>query len=177
MKHYDHPAKPSRFLVENLALLTPGKTLDVAMGAGRNAVYLAQQGFSVTGVDIAPDSVAQALENAREAGTSIQAVVGDLENGGYRIQPDTWDLIICFNYLHRPLIPSMRNGVRPGGMIVYETYIMYQQQFGRPHNPDFLLAYNELLDMFRDFRVLRYHEGIMEPEKAVAGIIAVKPGI
>lgn len=176
MKHYDHPAEPSRFLVENIALLTPGRALDVAMGAGRNAVYLAQMGFTVTGVDISPESVEQSSKNAREAGTGIEAVIGDLENGDYRIQPDAWDLIICFNYLHRPLIPSMRNGVRPGGMIVYETYLIDQQQFGRPHNPDFLLDHNELLDMFRDFRVLRYHEGIMAPEQALAGIIAVKPG-
>ena len=70
----------------------------------------------------------------------------------------------------------MRDGLKPGGMIVYETYIIDQQQFGRPHNPDFLLNHNELLDMFRDYRILRYHEGLMAPEKAVAGIIAVKPG-
>ena len=118
--------------------------------------------------------IAKAIEQARNAGVSIDAVAGDLE-GDYRIQPDTWDVIMCFNYLHRPLFPSIRNGIKPGGMIVYETYIIDQMAFGKPHNPDFLLRHNELLDEFRNFRCLRYHEGILGPEKAVAGIITQKP--
>ncbi len=175
MKRYDYPAEPSQFLVENSGLLPPGKALDIAMGAGRNAVFLARHGFAVTGVDISPEAVEQAMLKAREAGASITTITADLEAGGYCIEPEAWDLIICFNYLHRPLVQSIREGLRPGGMIVYETYIIDQQQFGRPHNPDFLLNHNELLDMFRDFRVLRYHEGLMVPEQALAGIIAVKP--
>lgn len=175
MKHYDHPTEPSRFLVENIGLLMPGKALDIAMGTGRNSIYLAQQGFSVTGVDVSPATIALAKERAREAGVTIVTVTADLETSGYRTVPGTWDNIICFNYLYRPLIPEMRGGLRPGGVIVYETFLIDQQQFDGPHNPDYLLNHNELLDMFRDFRVLRYREGIMEPGKVVAGIIAVKP--
>ena len=80
-------------------------------------------------------------------------------------------MIICFNYLQRSLMPQIKEGVRRGGMVVYETFIVDQARFGRPRNPDHLLGHNELLDMFRDFYCLRYREGIMG-EKAVASIVA-----
>ena len=59
-------------------------------------------------------------------------------------------------------------------MVVYETFIVEQAQFGKPKNPDYLLKHNELLSMFHDFRCLRYREGIVEPGKAVAGIVSEK---
>ena len=166
--------EPAPFLVENIALLPSGRALDVAMGNGRNAVYLAGQGFIVEGVDRSTDSVNTALEAAKKAGVAITVQIADLEGGGYAIKKSAYDVIICFNYLHRPLIPQIREGIRPGGMVVYETFIIDQAQFGHPYNPDYLLKHNELLDMFRDFRCLRYHEGIIGTHKAVAGIVAQK---
>jgi hypothetical protein len=71
-------------------------------------------------------------------------------------------------------MPQLRNWVRPGGMVVYETFIVDQAQFGRPRNPDHLLRHNELLHTFRDFRVLRYREGVLDNKKAVASIVAQK---
>lgn len=164
---------PSQFLAENIDLLPKGRVLDVAMGSGRNALYLAQVGFQVTGVDISHEAVALGLENAKEYGVDLAAVAGDLE-GDYQIDKETYDVIICFNYLHRSLMPQIKAGIRPGGRIVYETYLVDQPQFGKPRNPDYLLKHNELLDIFRDFRCLRYREGIIENRKAVAGIVAVK---
>jgi len=165
--------EPAQFLVENLGLLPRGRALDVAMGNGRNAIYLAQAGFQVEGVDMSPEAVNAALESSREAGVTIKAQVVDLESS-YQVEKGAYDAIICFNYLQRSLIPQIKDGLRPGGMVVYETFIVDQAQFGRPRNPEYLLKYNELLDMFRDFRCLRYHEGIIENSKAVAGIIAQK---
>lgn len=164
---------PARFLVENIALLPKGRVLDVAMGNGRNAIYLARLGFAVEGVDISAESVNSALEAARKAGVTIRAQVADLE-GGYTIKKAAYDLIICFNYLQRSLLPQIKAGLRKGGVVVYETFLVDQAQFGKPQNPDFLLKYNELLDIFRDFRILRYHEGIIEGKKAIAGIVAQK---
>ena len=114
-----------------------------------------------------------ALQAAAEAGVTLTVTVADLE-GSYRIQNNTYDVIICFNYLQRSLILQIKDGLRPGGMVVYETFIIDQAQFGRPRNPDYLLKYNELLDMFRDFRCLRYREGIIEERKAIASIVAQK---
>jgi SAM-dependent methyltransferase len=169
-----HPDAPSRFLVENIDLLPPGTALDIAMGAGRNAVYLAQHGFQVTGVDNDPEALQQAEEKARTLGVSLNAVRGDLENG-YVVPLESYDAVICFNYLYRPFFPSIKASLKPGGIIVYETYTVDQTKFGPPRNPDHLLRYNELLEVFREYRCLRYHEGIYEDSKAIAGIIAVKP--
>ena len=164
---------PAQFLVENIHLLPKGRALDVAMGRGRNAVYMAKMGFEVEGIDISQEAVNHALEFARDSGVRLKAHVVDLEKDFY-IEKDTYAIILCFNYLQRPLINHIREGLQVGGMVVYETYIMDQAQFGKPKNPDHLLKHNELLDMFRGFRCLRYREGIMEGRKAIASIIAAK---
>jgi len=132
-------------------------------------------GFEVEGIDISPDAVSNALELARKSGVNLKARVADLEDN-YHIERGAYDLIICFKYLHRPLIPQIKEGLRTGGVIVYETFTVEQAQFGKPKNPDYLLKHNELLDMFRDLRCLRYREGIMENRKAIAGIIAENVG-
>ena len=174
MNHiHEENSEPSQFLVENIWLLPKGQALDVAMGAGRNAAYLAQNGFEVEGIDKSIEAVNSALQLAQKVGVVIKAQVADLE-GTYRIDKDAYDLIICFNYLQRSLVPQIRDGLRVGGMAVYETFIIDQTQFGKPRNPDYLLKYNELLNMFRDFRCLRYREGIMGKAKAIASIIAQK---
>ena len=143
------------------------------MGGGRNAVYLARKGFQVEGVDSSEDAVKSALKLAQEKQVEITTHLVDLERDFF-IKEEIYDVIICFNFLQRSLVPYIKKGLRPNGIIVYETYIIDQAQFGRPTNPDYLLKHNELLEFFRDFRCLRYHEGIMETGRAVAGIITKK---
>jgi len=72
------------------------------------------------------------------------------------------------------MIPQIKNGLRIGGMVAYETFIVDQAQFGKPTNPDYLLKHNELLDMFREFRCLQYREGVFKGPRAIASIIAEK---
>ncbi len=165
--------EPAEFLVENINLLPKGQALDLAMGTGRNSVYLAERDFEVQGVDISAESVNRALELAHKSGVNLKTQVADLENG-YRIEEAAYEVIICFNYLYRPLIPQIKAGLRRGGTVVYETFIVDQAQFGKPKNPDHLLKHNELLVLFREFRCLRYHEGIYENQRALAGLIAEK---
>jgi tellurite methyltransferase len=168
----DAGLEPADFLVEHVGLLPVGRVLDVAAGNGRNAVYLARLGFTVEGVDRSEEAVAAAGAAAREVGVNIEMRVADLEIGR-AIPEGAYDVIICFNYLQRSLMTQIKDGLRPGGMVVYETFTVDQAQFGRPRNPDHLLKYNELLDVFHDFRCLRYREGIFG-DKAVAGIVAQK---
>ena len=170
---FDALHQPAQFLVESADLLPRGRALDVAMGSGRNAIYLAKMGFEVEGVDTSREAIEEALERAQEEGVSIQTRVEDLEKIPY-FDEEAYDLVICFNYLQRSLMPQMKNWVKPGGMLVYETFIIDQVQFGKPHNPDYLLGYNELLHTFRGFRVLRYREGVIEGRKAIASILAQK---
>ena len=165
--------KPSQFLVDNVDLLPKGRALDIATGRGRNAVFLASSGFQVDGIDISAEALKEADELAAQSNVQLSTIVADLEKEHY-IERGVYDLIVCFNYLQRSLIPDIKNGLRVGGVIVYETYIVDQAKFGRPSNPYHLLKHNELLDMFRDFRCLRYHEGVINDQKAVAGIIAEK---
>jgi len=169
---HEHNLEPASFLLENFGLLPRGRVLDVAMGFGRNAVFLAEMGYEVEGVDISPEAVDNALKLAEGAGVTIKAETANLE-GDYHIKRDHYDVIICFNYLQRSLIPQIKEGLRQGGMVVYETFIVDQAQLGHPRNPDFLLQHNELLNMFHDFRCLRYREGLIEG-KAIAGIVAQK---
>ncbi len=173
---HTHSNIPSEFLVENIHLLPKGKVLDIAMGGGRNSVYLAQNGFHVEGIDNSQDAISMANALAKEKGVRISARLIDLEKDPL-IKTNSYDCIICFNYLQRPLFPFIRNGLHKNGVIVYETYIVDQVQFGKPKNPDHLLNHNELLELFSGFRVLRYHEGIMEEGRALAGIIAQKIGL
>jgi len=165
--------KPADFLVENSSLLPKGRVLDIAMGNGKNAVYLAKLGYLVEGVDISPEAVAAAAGFARENRVTLQVQLADLERD-FRIAREAYDVIICFNYLQRSLFPQIKDGLKIGGMVVYETFIIDQAKFGRPRNPDFLLEHNELLRLFQDFRCLRYREGILEEGRAVAGIVAQK---
>jgi tellurite methyltransferase len=168
--------EPSAFLVENISLLPGGKVLDLAMGGGRNAVYLAGMGFKVEGVDVSGEAVESAKILADSRGIKFNAHVVDLEQG-YKIPAEEYDVIICFNYLQRSLMPDIRNGVKRGGVVVYETYIVDQAQYGKPRSPGYLLRHNELLEIFRGFRCLRYREGLFQEIgrlKAIASIVAQK---
>ena len=132
--HIHQNTTPAGFLVTNRHLLPAGRVLDLAMGAGRNTVYLAKEGFTSEGIDISSEAIEKALTLAENEGVKITAIVADLENG-YRLAPSAYDLIICFYYLHRPLIPEIRGALKPGGVVVYETYITDQAEWGLPKNP------------------------------------------
>ena len=170
---HERSGQPSPFLVDHLDLLPKGRVLDVAAGRGRNAVYLARKGFEVEGVDISGEALDAARLLAETYDVSPILRLMDLEND-VSLPKDAYDVVVCFNYLHRPLIPRLKQSLRSGGMMVYETYIVDQARFGKPKNPEHLLKHNELLTLFQDFRCLRYHEGIMERRKAIAGYIGVK---
>ena len=170
---HDRGGRPSSFLVDHIDLLPEGRVLDVATGRGRNAVYLARQGFEVEGIDISHEALDAARQLAEASGVSLTLHLMDLEND-VSLPEEAFDAVICFNYLHRPLIPLLKLALRPGGMMVYETYIVDQARFGKPRNPKHLLKHNELLKCFQDFRCLRYREGILEHRKAIAGFIGTK---
>jgi rhodanese-related sulfurtransferase len=175
-----HGIAPSSFLVENFDLLPRGLALDLGMGEGRNAIYLATRGYDVDGVDKNPRAVERARAAARKLGAPIRAIVGDVEDGSYIIPIETYDLIVVFNYLHRPLFKDIRDGVVPGGGVIYQTYTVDQARFGHPSDPDHLLRPGELKQVFEDWEVLRYREVLGASRdngqpRAVAGIIARKP--
>lgn len=107
---------PDAMLVELADVLKPGDALDLACGAGRHALYLAQLGWRVTAVDAAEGALHVIKERGR--GLHIQAHRADLEQGEFLIAPQKYDLICDFFYLQRDLFPQIREGIRPGGLFV-----------------------------------------------------------
>jgi len=170
---------PASFLVEQRHLLPPhGQALDVAMGVGRNALYLASLGYEVTGIDVSGVEVERCRREAGHRGLSIEAVQADLES--YQLPRAAYDIVINFYYLQRDLAPQIEGALRPGGVLVFESFTTEQRQFGwGPQNDEFLLQPGELRSLFPGLEVLVYREGVVERDsepgmKAVASLVAKK---
>jgi tellurite methyltransferase len=136
--------------------LPPGRALDIAAGKGRNALYLAERDFEVVAVDISKVALDVARRHAEQTHLKVDFQQLDLEQS---FPEGEYDLILNINYLQRSLILKIKAALRIGGHVIFETYSIDQQGIGHPKNPNYLLAHNELLDHFRDFRVFYYREG------------------
>jgi tellurite methyltransferase len=166
------------FLRKHIGLLPKGRALDIAAGEGRNAIFLAEHGFDVDGVDLSETGLRKARKLAKETGVKIHTVVADLDT--YSIEKERYDLIANFYFLRRNLIPKIKKGVKKGGRVIFETYTLGQRSLGMrgPKNPKYLLKPNELLHLFKGFRILLYREGIFREDgrrKTIASLIAEKP--
>lgn len=121
-----------------------GRVLDVACGHGRHARYFAGRGHPVTAVDRDPGAIA-ALSGVH----GISATCSDLEGGAWPYPGRSFHGVIVTNYLFRPLFPYLLAAVGPGGALIYETFAVGNERYGRPANPEFLLRAGELLDVTR----------------------------
>jgi tellurite methyltransferase len=178
--------EPAPFLCEAfrefLATRPPGLALDVAGGAGRHALWLAQRGWRVKLVDISEAGVGLAQENAAKlfsqpgipASTEplFTAEVIDL-NSNPDLGDEQYDLVMVFLYLQRELFPALIRALRPNGFLFYQTYTTaHDERGGGPTNPKYLLQPGELLHAFSSMRVLHYEESVAG--KAVAELVAQK---
>jgi len=164
-------------LKKYLTSLPRGKALDLAAGEGRNAVFLAENGFEVEAVDISPVAISWARKLARARGVKIKAMAADLDT--YRFPTERYDLILDFYFLDRRLIPRIKKGLKKGGMVVFETYTAEQKKLGTggPGQTKYVLKPNELLRLFRGFHILFYREGVFQEggkRRAIASLIAQK---
>jgi SAM-dependent methyltransferase len=163
---------PSLWLTSNAHFLPrTGEALDVACGSGRHALWLAERGLRTTAVDRDADRIAALNAEASRLHLPLQAEVIDLESVGFQFTPDTSDVIVVVHYLHRPLFPSLLAALRPGGLLVYETFTRAQAARGRPSNPAFLLEPGELLMRVQPLEVLASREGDYQG-RMVASVIA-----
>lgn len=166
--------RPAPFLEEVLPEIPRGRAIDLAAGSGREAVYLAMHGFQVEAWDRAPEALERAAALAARHGVSIETRVCDLE---WRppLEPGRYALVTCFRFLHRPLFPLIERAVAPGGRLVYETYRVGQEQFGRPRQARYLLLSGELESTMPTLSVLRYDEPSPEAGPWTARLLALKP--
>jgi SAM-dependent methyltransferase len=163
---------------EFLSSAPHGNALDIAGGAGRHSIWLAQRGWRSRLLDISDVGVSLAERNASRAlgpvrkEFLISAEVADLsqlQNFG----TEQYDLVLVFYYLQRELFPALITALKPGGILLYKTYTTDQQPFaGGPRHAQFLLKPNELLHAFQSLRVLHYHETTRD--KGVAELVAQK---
>jgi len=171
----DRQADP--WLQQIASMLVPGRVLDVACGMGRNAVYLAERGFSVTAVDVSPVALDLLKAQVDKRGLDIDTRLIDLES--QPLLPDgPFDLLLNIFYLHRPLLPDLLKRVAAGGMAVFRTFSCAgPAQFGSV-NPEFALRPGELLEIFAGWDVLLHEEGLEPSRKggSLAGIVARKHG-
>ena len=170
------PCEPDEWLLKVRDLLPPGKALDVACGQGRNSLYLAEQGMAVTAIDLSGEALEQLRSKAAACNLDIRTCRVDLE-ADPRLPGELFDLVTIFFYLHRPLLPLLRNAVRPGGIMVMRSLSSAGPFPGGPGNPDFVLHPGELLEVFADWEILLHEEGL-EPSRrggSVAGIVARRP--
>ena len=145
--------------------------LDVPCGSGRHARLFAERGVHVTAVD--RDAVAlQSL-------TGIDGVLvehRDIEADGWPYAPNSFDAVIVCNYLWRPTFDAMLATLKPGGALLYETFMDGNEHYGKPSRPDFLLRSNELIArVHQAFRIVSFEEG--DELNASGEIVAVKQKI
>lgn len=177
------PTGPSSWLLSN-ALVAPrgARTLDVACGRGRHALLLASVGFLVRAVDRDAEGIAALERVARRLRLPLETAVLDLETGSHVGNGDAflgneeWELILVFNYLHRPLFPALVRALKPGGVLLYETFTREQARRGRPTSPEHLLEPGELPGLVAPLAVVRQREGEFDG-RYVASVVARKPAL
>jgi SAM-dependent methyltransferase len=145
--------------------------LDLACGKGRHSLFLLNKGYDVTAVDI--DIEAISAHQGREGLTILQA---DLEAKRWPFAENSFSGIVVVNYLWRPLFAEIEAALMPGGVLLYDTFRQGNEKFGRPSNPDFLLAPGELMQVFgSSLEVIDYFDGTIEkPSPACRQSIAAR---
>ena len=168
--------RPSPYLlqeIERILRRSPGKrALDVACGEGRNSVFLAQQGFLVTALDISDVGLAKAARRAEVAGVLVDFQQVDLDEYHFTEQ---FDLIINFNFLLRELVPEEVCALSAGGLLIIDT-IMESPELLATHNPAYLLRQGELLQICEGFAgEILFYEELSEGEFPTARVLFRKP--
>lgn len=157
-----------------------GRGLDLACGAGRDLIYLAQHAWQMTGVDWSADSLQRVQQLAMSQNLNITTILRDLETEAKPLpefSSGSFDLICVARYLHRPLFPLLIDLLKPDGIIIYQTFMQGCEQtaIGHPRNPKFLLAPHELAEQFQGFELLLDELEVLEDGRPVSAFIARKP--
>lgn len=162
---YVYGKAPAGFLAQNYSVLKPGsRVLDMGMGEGRNAVFLAKKGHHVLGVDISSVAIRKAKSLAKENRVKIKTILASLKE--HKFPENYFDAIICFYYVDRELTEKIKKWLKPGGVLVYEAHTLHEY-YKNKQNQDpknYYLKPQELLGMFDGMSIIKYEEPLHEKE-------------
>jgi SAM-dependent methyltransferase len=169
-------AAPSSWLLANSERLPrAGSALDVACGAGRHALWLAERGLRVHGVDNDPEAIETLRAAASSRGLAVEAQLLDLESEHVELGSRAYDLVVVLNYLHRPLFSAICGALVPGGLLLYETFLEGHGKLRKPSRTEHLLKPGELQALVSPpLEVLAEREGEFDG-RLVASILARAP--
>jgi len=171
-----HVEKPMRHNVEPVLekyidKANVGVALDIACGVGRNTHFIVKKGFEVDAVDFSDYALSQVQENEK-----INKIEVDLDT--YNLEVNKYDLIININYLSRRVFPQIKEALKRGGIVIFETFIVAHGDFNNPANPEYLLRTNELLHAFIGLDIIYYEEkddiNLRGEKTRVASLVAQK---
>jgi tellurite methyltransferase len=162
---------PTPVVVEIASHLPPGRALDLACGAGRNALWLAQRGWNVIAIDNSPAAIETLRQRALQLGITVETRVADLEKKSFTIEPANWDLIALCYYLQKDLFEPCKRGLVPGGVIIAVALLI---EPGKENSP-FRLHPGELRRYFEGWEILHDREGRDAWHHAVAEVVARRP--
>jgi SAM-dependent methyltransferase len=165
----ERESAPSPLLVDAARDLPPGHALDLACGTGRDSLWLAQHGWTVTAVDGSPAAIE--LLRRRSADLRIESQIADLEDSAFTIEPTRYDLIAMCYYFQRNLIGQCKRGIAPGGVMIATALLI---EPGKELS-SFRLQPGELRGYFKDWEILCYREGSDVWQHKVAELVVRRP--
>lgn len=152
------PGEAEPFLAAMLGRIPRGLALDVAAGRGRNALALARAGMRVLAVDLSAEAMRILAAAARTARLAIWPVVANLDS--FHLKDESFDAIVNINFLDRALFPKFARALRPGGILIADTFLVDQAAISPPRDPRFLLAHGELRALAGELEIEEYREGL-----------------
>jgi len=151
--------EPEPFVKEMLARLPhTGLAIDVAAGRGRHSAILAEHGLRVVAIDYSWEAIAILAKLVRRQRGTIWPALADLDT--FPIKSESADLIVNVNYLDRGLFPEFTRALKPGGMLLADTFLIDQAALGHPRNPRFMLDHHELRALLGGLQIVYYREGL-----------------
>lgn len=151
---------PTALLEEWLPKLPRGRALDVACGAGRNALFLAENSYVVDAIDISQVGLDRAARHAESRGLSVNWHRVDLDEDDF--EGDAYDLVLLVRYVNKALIPELIGKLAPGGAFICEQHLVTDEDVIGPRNPAFRFQPGELRSYAGDLEILHHYEGIIE---------------
>lgn len=158
----DRSDVPSQFLQQQRHHIPAGPVLDVAAGDGRNSLYLARHGHPVDALDIAFAGLSRLIGVARSEQLAVQAAQIDFDD--FPLPRSRYAAVVNIRFLHRGCFDGLVNALRPGGVLIFETFLIDQRTIGHPSNPNYLLQHGELAERLAGVEIISLAEGRFDTE-------------